>query len=128
MDIIIENPTELHTLTNRRARRGVERVTLVIPGAEEEALRRTERAINRGLHACGCETGAVFLVAGAVLLAGRALLDPNQMEWASPPTWWGAGLVLFTATLLGKMVGLVWAEWQFRAAINRFPEVTDSEH
>lgn len=121
MDTLIESPAALHALTQRRARRGVDRVRLALPGTEAD-LRRTEQTINRGLHACGCGTGAVFLVAGALLLAGQALLDPGQMEWTNASTWWLAGLVLFTATLLGKIAGLAWAEWRIRVAINRFPE------
>jgi len=107
MHRILESPAELRSLRPRRARRGVSGVGLAFPHDDAD-----ERAINRGLRACGCEAGAVFLVGTAA-----GLLAAFAAGWRA--AWWSAVPILFGAALAGKVGGLLFAEWRLRVAIDR---------
>ncbi|HET7230744.1 MAG TPA: hypothetical protein VFJ16_12120 [Longimicrobium sp.] len=107
MERVLESPAQLRSLRPRRARRGVSRVVLAF--AHDAA---GERAINRGLRACGCEAGALFLsLSAAILVAAFA------GGWR--PAWWMVVATLLGATVVGKGVGLGFAEWRLRVAIDR---------
>lgn len=113
----IRTAAELRTLKRRRARRGVRRVFLEFPASPDE-LRHAERRINAGLVACGCELGALFVLAALVTVVGHAVWTPGAL----PLTWRSAlekGGFLLSAGLAGKLAGLASAEWRLRAAIDR---------
>ncbi|QRN96977.1 hypothetical protein JRI60_49800 [Archangium violaceum] len=115
---IIRSTMELRTLKHRTARRGVSSVVLEL-AREDEAVRTAERAINRGLRACGCETGSVFVFAGVVFTA---------LRWVSGsrPSAWGVVALLATLAVTGKLIGLAFAEWRLRAAIDRLSALEPS--
>lgn len=107
MEMIVTSPAELRTLRTRASRRQWSRVVLAFPheGADE-------RAINRGLHACGCEAGSIFLVSALV-----ALVLALALGWRT--SWWTVAAIVFGAALAGKITGLVLAEWRLRSVIAR---------
>lgn len=118
MNVTIHTNTELHELARRKSRDGISRVTLALPGAARD-LRRSEDVINRGLHACGCKSAAIFLVAAIAVLAVHVLLSPSPVLWTSASTLWHVSLVLLGSALAGKILGLAWAEWRLQKAIKR---------
>lgn len=107
MELIARSPEALQSLRTRRGRRDVSRVVLIFP---HDA--RDENAINRGLRACGCEVGSIFLAVTLALLA-IALAS----GWRT--SWWSGIAIVFGSALAGKLTGLVLAEWRLRAAIRR---------
>ncbi|WP_257460400.1 hypothetical protein [Archangium lipolyticum] len=108
---IIRSAVELRALKNPTGRRGISRIVLEL-GREDDAVRAAERAINRGLHACGCETGSAFVFAGVVFTVLRFVSG-------SRPSPWGVVALLATLAVTGKLIGLAFAEWRLRAAIDR---------
>ncbi|HEX2060747.1 MAG TPA: hypothetical protein VHK90_08395 [Thermoanaerobaculia bacterium] len=107
MELIARSPEMLRPLRTRRGRRDVSRVVLLFPHEE-----RDQRAIDRGLRACGCEVGSLFL---AVTLAALAIA--LAAGWRT--SWWNGIAIVFGAALAGKITGLLLAEWRLRAAIRR---------
>lgn len=107
MEMTVTSPAELRTLRTRANRRPWSRVVLAFPHEGED-----ERAINRGLHACGCEVGSIFLVT-----ALAALAVAYAQGWRT--SWWVVAAIVFGAALAGKITGLVLAEWRLRSAIRR---------
>jgi hypothetical protein len=106
----IRTADELLALKARQRRRGLRRVVLALPG--DPARRdRAERAINRGLRACGCETAAALLACGIGVVALLAVLGLISLGW-----W--VLVALCALALVGKIAGLAFAEWRLRAAID----------
>jgi len=112
MERVIRSASDLQALANRRTRRAISRVVLDLP-QNDIFVRECEREINRNLHACGCDMGALFVVAGLLLSIARfALATPR-------PSIPGTIALLFTCALVGKVAGIVLAEIRLRAAIKR---------
>ena len=107
MNLILDSPTELLALRSRSARRDVSRIVLAFKRDDVD-----ERAINRGLRACGCDTGAIFL-----FIAIASMLIAFEFGWRA--SWWIVGAIVFGAALVGKIAGIVFAEWRLRATIDR---------
>lgn len=107
MEMIVPFPVELRTLRKRANRRQWSRVVLAFPheGADE-------RAINRGLQACGCEVGSIFLMTALVVLVLAFVAG-----WRT--SWWNVTAIVFGAALAGKITGLVVAELRLRSVITR---------
>ncbi|WP_104140046.1 hypothetical protein [Arthrobacter sp. ZGTC131] len=118
MNTVIRSQSELQALRRRHLRRGLREITLDLPGNRGE-IRRAERTINHSLRACGCGTGAVFMVAG--------LATTGLVHWLGPPFYAVFSVqnlaatfaFLMATTFAGKMTGLAIADWKLRAAIER---------
>lgn len=109
----IRSPDELRALTERRARRGVQSVSLELL-ADRAQRARLETRINRHLASCGCVSGAVFVAIGLVYVVIASITAPHQIEWhgiVESIAW------LFALGLIGKGIGLLTAEIRLRAAI-----------
>lgn len=106
-ELIARTPLDLLPLRTRAGRFDVSRVVLAFPHDERDV-----RAINRGLRACGCEVGSIFVSAAMV-----AMLIAFILGWRT--SWWSAIAIVFGAAAVGKITGLVLAEWRLRAAIRR---------
>ncbi len=111
METVIRNFEELRALRTRRARRGMARVVVELPGDIQQS-RRLERVLNSNLHTCGCEMAAIFAAAGFVGLALHA-------DFVAANTLRAAGL-LAAITVTGKAIGFVIAEWRVRSVIDRY--------
>jgi hypothetical protein len=119
METVIRTRAELRALKTRAARRGLRRVALELPGAPPAELRAAERAINKGLRACGCEVGAALTMAGLAAVVLFFLLRPGRYDPTAPRTLICVFGFLCATALAGKMAGLVWAEWRLRSSIRR---------
>jgi hypothetical protein len=113
-ELIAASPALLAPLRTRAGRRDVTHVVLEFAHDARDA-----RDINHGLHACGCEVGSVFVFAALASLATAFLLG-----WRTP--WWMAVAIVFGAAIIGKITGLVLAEWRLRAAIRRLSPASSS--
>ena len=116
--IVIREPAELEALSRRRGRKGIRRVVLALPGPRAE-LQRAERRINAGLHACGCGVGAFFVLVGVAALATNYVIvqgttGPLQIGDAAM-----AAGILMALALVGKIVGIIVAEWRLRATLRQ---------
>jgi hypothetical protein len=103
----------LRALAGRRGRDGISEIVLDLPGRSNQRQRIAERSINRGLHACGCHTGAALVVTASVVWA----LSSTSRQWMSLPTLWSFLTVAIVAAVVGKAVGIMWAEWRLRSTI-----------
>ena len=84
----------------------------------DEAARATER-IGTLQRACGCDTGAAFMVAGAALFAALWLLDaPPLPAEGVRRGGWGVAFV-FAAAGVGKAAGLLLARVRLRRVYAR---------
>jgi hypothetical protein len=106
---------ELRALRPRAARAHLRRIELALPLAPEER-RRAEAAINAGLRACGCGTGAVFALAAVLWSVARFAVQAARPDTGS---LLAAGALVLGAALAGKALGLVAAEWRLRRTIDR---------
>ncbi|NOT08800.1 MAG: hypothetical protein HOP28_11405, partial [Gemmatimonadales bacterium] len=104
MERTLRTIEELRALRPRSARRGLRRIVLALPD-DSAALRKAERVINRGLSACGCEMGAVFLAVGMLVMALSAFGGPGPSFPQSLQGWLGVVGVLMGLALVGKVVG-----------------------
>jgi hypothetical protein len=121
METVIRTLDELQALIPRRARRGLRRVVLHLPG-EPADLRAAEAAINRGLRSCGCETAALFLLIGLVGLGACVLGRGTGLDLTAVRTYLGLAGYAVALVVAGKVTGLVLAEWALRAAIRRLSQ------
>jgi hypothetical protein len=110
MELIVNSGVELQKLRRRQTRRGISRLVLAFPHND-----RDSRIINRTLRVCGCDVGAIFLAAALLAIGVGCMLG-----WRS--RWWVMTLIVFGATLIGKITGILIAEWRFRAALDRLGE------
>ena len=76
-----------------------------------------EKRINQGLRSCGCATAAVFLCVAIVSLCLTFYKDAKTLGNTVGARVLVASAILISATLLGKMVGLLIAEIRLRRAI-----------
>ena len=113
---VIKTAGDLTTLLSRVARQEIHHVTLEL-ALHPESKRRLEAAINGSLRSCGCQTGAVFvavaLAAGLVAL----LLQPARIRWPELGEVWRVAAFLLALAVVGKIAGLIIAEYRFRHAV-----------
>ena len=82
---------------------------------DSETTGEFERRLNRSYFACGCDTAALFMGIALVGYAGLAVAGGTDASAMSP---WLLGLVvLAVAAGLGKFVGKVRADGQFRKTV-----------
>lgn len=117
----IRTTAELRALRPRAARIHLRSIELALPLPPEER-RRAEAAINAGLRACGCGTGAVFALAGVL---GSVTRFAARGSWPDTRALLGAGALVLGLALIGKVAGLAAAEWRLRRSIDR---LTRGEH
>ena len=114
----IQTQAELLALTSRRARRGVFRVELNVPGYSRD-VRRLQHHLNRSLNTRGWAMAGLFLLVGLAVLAGFEIL-------ASRPHGHGVGAIVKSATALfalgvsGKLTGLRLADARLRRALAQY--------
>jgi hypothetical protein len=109
----ITTAAELSALRSRRERRGVERVVLqLIPHPNLRA--KFEVPINRYIASCGCGTGAVFVAAGLFAFVPLFFRTPGPFGFVRSAQTLGILLIL---GLVGKVVGLLNAEYRLRRVI-----------
>lgn len=95
----------------KRLLREVERLVNALPdGApEKDFYSRRVRALGR---ACGCKTGALFLLVACVAYPAYVLLFIHN-AWETIVSVTARGLLIaVSSALLGKLVGLTWARFQ----------------
>src|SRR5262245_17575010 len=110
----IRTVNDLVALKARRARRRVHSVALEL--VSDAALRRRlEARINRDIASCGCETGALFVAVGLVVVVTRSILTPASIDLGGIVRAVGFLLAL---GLVGKTIGLLSAEFRLRATIS----------
>ena len=114
----IQTQAELLALTSRRARRGVFRVELNVPGYSRD-VRRLQHHLNRSLNTRGWAMASLFLLVGLVVLGGFVLLTPVAHRH-------GVGMMAASATTLvalalsGKLTGIWRAERRLRRALSEY--------
>ena len=116
MELVIRTAKELEGLRHRAARRGIDRVTLEL-GLRDDETHRLETSLNRRLRSCGCEMGAVFVAVGLAAHLAAALLAPGPLRWPSLASTARFMSILLALALVGKILGLVVAEWRLRQEI-----------
>jgi hypothetical protein len=94
-------------------------VEVDIPGAPTAARNHLQRAIQRSAAACGCKEGAL----GLILAVGGSLAvfhyTPGLQATFTAELWITIALGIGGA-LLGKLVGLLLAQWHLRRSIRHF--------
>ena len=114
----IQTQAELLALTSRRARRGVLRVELNVPGYSRD-VRRLQHHLNRSLNTRGWAMAGLFLGIGFLVFAGFALLLPSVEARALHHV-----VALVTAFSLlgvsGKLTGLWRADRRLRRALSEY--------
>lgn len=116
MNTRIQTQAELLALTSRRARRGVFRVELNVPGYSRD-VRRLQHHLNRSLRTSGWAMASLFLLAGLIVYAGFALFSFTPH---------GVGQILAIVTFLaalalsGKFTGLWRADRRLRRALTEY--------
>lgn len=123
MEAVIRTSIELQTLKVRKLRRGIRRIVLKMPGPKDD-IRKAEKEINRSLSACGCEVAAVFLLIGIVVIVPRFLLNLSDYDLTVSQTLLKIFGFLSIFVLVGKITGLMLAEWRLRYTIDRLISVT----
>ena len=110
----IQTQAELLALTSRRARRGVFRVELNVPGYSRD-VRRLQHHLNRSLSTSGWAMASLFLLAGLFVLAGYLLLSTSEH---------GHGVAMVVSLVVlgvtGKFAGLWRAERRLRRALTEY--------
>jgi hypothetical protein len=115
----IQTQAELLALTSRRARRGVFRVEVNVPGYSRD-VRRLQHHLNRSLRTRGWAMACLFLFAGLVALAVCATLMPGLQGHLLGRQFAAGVTVLFALAVSGKLTGLWWAERRLRRALNEY--------
>ena len=123
MKRVIKTLAELQALKSFSARHGIRDVIIELPGSLE-GIRTLETELNRGLKACGCEIGAIFVATGLLALVVFSLLTPNHFNWMSPGNLFGIVGSLSALALIGKIIGLAIANWRLQVAIDKFQHDT----
>jgi hypothetical protein len=98
----------------RRYSRGAfmrQRARLEIGGAAAETVARWQDRLERQALACGCHAGALLVFATLVALLVQGAVGVRVVPVTGPLGW---VLALFGAALLGKIVGLGWANFRLR--------------
>jgi hypothetical protein len=114
MTILIRTQAQLEALACPRARRGVRRVELALPGYSRE-VRRLQHQINRNLRARGWAQAGLFPVIGRLAI--------GVLLWSKPPapeTPLARAVALLTPVALavvGRQIGRWLAHRRVRAAI-----------
>ena len=89
-------------------------IFLRLQGIEPERRSKLEKELNFHYAACGCETGAIFVLISLVLFGAYLLLRPGGLpaiQWMD--TAWGFGF-FFLAGLVGKGAGLAASYFKLR--------------
>ena len=118
----IQTISELRSLRNFKDRRGLRSVRIDMPGSHEN-VQKLEVKINKGLRACGCETGAISVAAGFLALVSYFLIAPFSYDLTSAKVWLGMIGFLLVLALAGKAIGLVLAVRKLRLAIDEFDKL-----
>jgi hypothetical protein len=115
----IQTQAELLALTSRRARRGVFRVELNVPGYSRD-VRRLQHHLNRCLRTRGWAMASLFLLAGAAALAGCVMFSPGLQGDGGPRQLAAAVTALLVLGVSGKLAGLWWVERRLRRALTEY--------
>ena len=114
----IQTQAELLALTSRRARRGVFRVELNVPGYSRD-VRRLQHHLNRSLRTRGWAMASLFVLVGLAALAGFVLVSP-ELHWPGVGRL-AVGMSAFVALgLSGKLTGLWLADVRLRRALAEY--------
>ncbi len=98
--------------TDRTLRHRIRRIVVGGVG-DREVARDWETRLNRSYFACGCTTGAGFVLATMLALGAAVALSPRARDVA----WWWALVALAGAALAGKGTGIVWASLETRRVL-----------
>jgi hypothetical protein len=115
----IQTQAELLALTSRRARRGVFRVEVNVPGYSRD-VRRLQHQLNRSLRTRGWAMAFLFLLAGLVALALWTGLMPGQPGHLMRHPFAAGVTVLFALGVSGKFAGRWRAERRLRRALTEY--------
>jgi hypothetical protein len=114
----IQTQAELLALTSRRARRGVFRVELNVPGYSRD-VRRLQHHLNRSLGTRGWAMASLFMLVGLAVLAGFALFKP-ELHWHGVGRLAVAMSAFLALGLSGKLTGLWLADVRLRRALTEY--------
>lgn len=122
--VVIDNPSELDRLRVVPGLRspGLGRIQLATAqDLDPETRSDFEKRLNGHYFACGCDTAALFIVIAIVgsltlIVAGGA---DNLGKWS----WLLGFLLVLVAAALGKFVGKLRAERQFRQVVAELKRV-----
>jgi hypothetical protein len=115
---VIRTAGDLTTLLSRAARQEVHHVTLELV-LDPESKRRLEATINGNLRSCGCQTGAMFVAVALAAGLAAVLLQPARIRWPESGEVWRVAVFLLALALVGKIVGLIIAEYRLRHAVRQ---------
>jgi hypothetical protein len=125
--LIVRTKQDLFPLVNTRTARliprGRRRIMLQIEGLDPKKTERSERAINRFYHSCGCGEGALFLFFGLALFLGYLLLFSRQ-HTVLFSTLLGF-LFPFSFAIAGKFIGILYAKVRLRRVIKKLVCMTE---
>jgi len=113
----IQTQAELLALTSRRARRGVFRVELNVPGYSRD-VRRLQHHLNRSLNTRGWAMASLFLLVGLATLAGFVALAGVHGHRAALIAV--SLTTLFALGVSGKLTGLWCADRRLRRALTEY--------
>jgi len=114
----IQTQAELLALTSRRARRGVFRVELNVPGYSRD-VRRLQHHLNRSLNTRGWAMAGLFVLVGLAVLAGFELLASRPHGYGVA-TFVTSASALFALGLSGKLAGLHLADRRLWRALTQY--------
>ena len=114
--LVVQTLADLERVLEPRSRHQ-SRVVLRLASLEPREAESWERRINTYYRACGCETGAVMMVAAATSMA--LIAATNYQVFIERPVFWaGLGLLIVCVSLAtGKILGLWIARRKLKATI-----------
>lgn len=113
---VIKTAGDLTTLLSLGARQEIHHVTFDL-ALDRESERRLEATINGSLRSCGCQTGAAFVAVALAAGLVAVLLEPARIRWPEFGEVWRVTVFLLALALVGKIVGLIIAEYRLRHAV-----------
>lgn len=118
---VITHPSQLNSLSVLRGfgPQGSGRLKIQDDSLNEDTARTWETHLNRLYFACGCDKGAIGMLLGLVGYPVWLAVQPDglaSLGWNG--LWLGLAVVAVT-TALGKLVGLVGAQREFKEAVRQ---------
>lgn len=115
----IQTQAGLLALTSRKARRGVLRVELNVPGYSRD-VRRLQHQLNRSLRTRGWKVASLFVLLGLLVLGSFLMAMPAPPAAGAALRVAAAVAALVALGVSGKFAGLWWADCRLRRALGEY--------